>query len=48
MTSVAHTFLLKEGLWRCAGEFLDDAGKRTAVSGEAHIRQFHDAASREG
>jgi hypothetical protein len=37
-----HTFLLKEGLWRCAGEFLDDAGKRTAVVGEAHIRHYPD------
>jgi hypothetical protein len=37
-----HTFLLKEGLWRCAGEFLDDAGKRTAVSGEAHVRHYPD------
>jgi hypothetical protein len=37
-----HTFLLKEGLWRCEGEFLDDAGKRTAVAGEAHIRHYPD------
>jgi hypothetical protein len=37
-----HTFLLKEGLWRCEGEFLDGAGKRTAVAGEAHIRHYPD------
>jgi hypothetical protein len=37
-----HTFLLKEGLWRCEGEFLDAAGKRTAVAGEAHIRHYPD------
>ena len=37
-----HTFLLKEGLWRSEGEFLDGAGKRTAVSGEAHIRHYPD------
>ena len=39
---VDHTFLLKEGLWRSEGEFLDGAGKRTAVSGEAHIRHHPD------
>ena len=37
-----HTFLLKEGLWRSEGEFLDGAGKRTAVTGEAHIRHYPD------
>ena len=37
-----HTFLLKEGLWRSEGEFLDGAGKRTAVTGEAHIRHHPD------
>lgn len=37
-----HTFLLKEGLWRSEGEFVDGAGKRTAVSGEAHIRHCPD------
>ena len=37
-----HTFLLKEGLWRSEGEFLDGAGKRTAVVGEAHIRHHPD------
>jgi len=42
MTIVEHSFLLREGLWRCEGEFLDDAGKRTAVSGEAHIRHHPD------
>ena len=35
-----HSFLLKEGLWRCEGDFLDDMGKRTAVTGEAHIRHY--------
>lgn len=37
-----HTFLLKEGLWRSEGEFLDGAGKRTTVAGEAHIRHYPD------
>ncbi len=37
-----HTFLLKEGVWRSEGEFLDGAGKRTAVTGEAHIRHYPD------
>lgn len=37
-----HTFLFKEGLWRSEGEFLDGAGKRTAVTGEAHIRHYPD------
>ncbi len=37
-----HTFLLKEGLWRCEGEFLDATGKATAVAGEAHIRHHPD------
>ena len=37
-----HTFLLKEGLWRSEGEFIDGAGKRTAVTGEAHIRHYPD------
>jgi hypothetical protein len=39
---VEHTFLLKEGLWRSEGEFLDGAGKRTAVTGEAHVRHHPD------
>ena len=39
---VAHSFLLKEGLWRAEGEFLDAAGKRTAVAGEAQIRHYPD------
>jgi hypothetical protein len=39
---VEHTFLLKPGLWRCEGEFLDGAGKRTAVAGEAQIRHYPD------
>jgi hypothetical protein len=37
-----HTFLLKEGLWRSEGEFVDAIGKATAVHGEAHIRHFPD------
>jgi len=39
---VAHSFLLKDGLWRAEGEFLDAAGKRTAVAGEAQIRHYPD------
>ena len=39
---VAHTFLLKEGLWRSTGEFLDAMGKLTRVEGEAHIRHYPD------
>lgn len=35
-----HTFLLKEGLWRLEGDFLDAMGKRTAVQGEAQIRHY--------
>jgi hypothetical protein len=37
-----HSFLLKEGLWRCEGEFVDATGARMAVHGEAHIRHFPD------
>ena len=37
-----HSFLLKEGLWRCEGDFLDGTGKLTAVAGEAHIRHHPD------
>lgn len=37
-----HTFLLKEGLWRCEGEFVDGAGKAVAVSGEAQVRHYPD------
>lgn len=37
-----HTFLLKEGLWRSDGTFLDGAGKVTKVEGEAHIRHYPD------
>jgi len=40
MAEVAHTFLLKEGLWRSEGEFVDGAGKVTAVQGEADIRHY--------
>ena len=42
MAEVAHSFLLKERLWRSEGEFLDGAGKRVAVAGEAHIRHYPD------
>jgi hypothetical protein len=42
MANVEHTFLLKEGLWRSEGEFLDGAGKLTAVQGEAGIRHHPD------
>ena len=37
-----HSFLLREGLWRCEGEFHDPAGGLTAVEGEAHIRHYPD------
>ena len=37
-----HTFLFKEGLWRCEGEFFDAAGIATAVTGEAQIRHHPD------
>ena len=40
--ALEHTFLLKEGLWRSAGEFLDGTGKLTKVEGEAHIRHYPD------
>jgi hypothetical protein len=39
---VAHSFLLREGLWRAAGEFLDGMGKLVRVEGEAHIRHYPD------
>src|SRR5512132_180191 len=39
---VEPPFLLKVGVWRSEGEFLDGAGKRTAVAGEAHIRHHPD------
>jgi hypothetical protein len=42
MADVAHTFLLKEGLWRTEGEFLDGTGKATAIQGEAQIRHNPD------
>ena len=42
MAETTHSFLLKEGLWRSEGEFVDGAGKRTAASGEAHIRHHPD------
>ena len=40
--AVNHSFLLKEGLWRSEGEFVDGTGKRIAVAGEAHIRHYPD------
>jgi hypothetical protein len=39
---VEHTFLLKEGLWRSEGEFMDGLGKAMAVQGEADIRHHPD------
>jgi hypothetical protein len=42
MAELTHTFLLKEGLWRTEGEFLDGTGKATAVQGEAQIRHHPD------
>src|SRR4051812_37323831 len=39
---VAHSFLLKEGVWRSEGEFVDGLGKATAVTGEAQIRHHPD------
>ena len=42
MADAPHTFLLKEGLWRTEGEFLDGTGKATAVQGEAQIRHHPD------
>jgi len=42
MADVAHTFLLKEGLWRSEGEFMDGLGKTMAVQGEADIRHHPD------
>jgi hypothetical protein len=38
----AHTFLLREGLWRAEGELLDGTGARTGVEGEARIRHYPD------
>jgi hypothetical protein len=37
-----HSFLLKEGLWRSEGEFMDGLGKTMAVQGEADIRHHPD------
>ena len=37
-----HSFLLKEGLWRSEGEFMDGMGKTVAVQGEADIRHHPD------
>ena len=42
MADVAHSFLLKEGLWKTEGEFVDATGKATAVQGEAQIRHHPD------
>lgn len=35
-----HTFLLKEGVWRAEGEYIDALGKRTEVEGEAELRHY--------
>ena len=37
-----HTFLLKEGLWRSEGDFLDGAGNRIEVAGEVQFRHYPD------
>ena len=42
MASIEHSFLLKEGLWRSEGEFMDGMGKAMAVQGEADIRHHPD------
>ncbi|HUK05960.1 MAG TPA: hypothetical protein VLV90_12865 [Burkholderiales bacterium] len=42
MAENAHSFLLKEGLWKTEGEFVDATGKATAVQGEAQIRHHPD------
>jgi len=39
---IEHSFLLKEGLWRSEGEFMDGMGKALAVQGEADIRHHPD------
>jgi hypothetical protein len=39
---IEHAFLLKEGLWRSEGEFMDSLGKAMAVQGEADIRHYPD------
>ena len=39
---IEHGFLLKEGLWRSEGEFMDGLGKTVAVQGEADIRHHPD------
>jgi hypothetical protein len=35
---MAHSFLLREGRWRAAGEYRDAAGVATAAEGETRIR----------
>jgi hypothetical protein len=35
---MAHTFLLREGRWRAAGEYRDGAGIATAADGETRVR----------
>jgi hypothetical protein len=42
MAEISHSFLLKEGLWKTEGEFVDATGKATAVQGEAQIRHHPD------
>jgi len=42
MADFEHGFLLKEGLWRSEGEFMDGLGKSIAVQGEADIRHHPD------
>jgi hypothetical protein len=35
-----HTFLLRPGLWRAEGEFVDALGVRTGVEGTAELRHY--------
>ena len=37
-----HTFLLRAGLWRVEGEFLDGIGNLSGVEGTAEVRHYPD------
>lgn len=37
-----HTFLLRPGLWRAEGEFVDVLGHLTGVEGTAEVRHYPD------
>ena len=37
-----HTFLLRAGLWRARGEFVDAVGHLTGVEGTAEVRHYPD------